>query len=851
MVAEFQNKDFSIAGLGPGQAEDWILEAYLQLPGWAKFRTYQDFVLSERFNWFDSFAKIWSGIDPYDLDQALGLSIVAVGTSPSNYFEVAGDVLRLLPPSASVLVEGTVLGQTNLDGYWTVESIEFTGANTRIYVTEDVLASVPANLIIPPILYLNIDNYGWGAEIASQATYPIAPLGAGTTLFISINREAQVTATFAGGETTAQQVVDRLNSEFSTLSVDDLIVAVVEGSVPVIKTLAQATENYIDIEGGTANTTLLFGTREQYGFGQFAQLFDIYFEDPQNATAEELETILKQYVQHGYFMAREAQAGGSLKVQSEKAGDLATCQVWGYWGDVLSKAVWPIPARTPTNNELEISLDGEPAFTAVLTVGATTAEEIVQDLQNAFLSNAVTGKAEVAGNGQIVVGGLLSVKIIGGSANTDLNFPNHTVWGNNYFHGLLGFQDTTDTGAYDVGFFETFDEAPSVAALFAGGTSIESQFETFEWTAIYEDLDEVTISQAPIKSWAEWLGGGEVTFVNQGAKTFITPGDKRKYFYPGVKAIVQDSTGNDNLYTVVSNVQAILGTMVEVAEAIPDPTADGYIYPLFFPNGSEDFEQGWRGTFLTNPDDPPCRFWDGVLVGNERTFPINVPSNRNEMWIYVASEENLVHITIDPDTYDTAADLVANMNAKFAAASGADLEFSVHEESTDQTSAKIGFGWDGSGSTTEEFYFANQHGTYEELDIREVVGLIDLVQGVTSRVKVPSRYFKNLEGAVHGTVPDAWADDPKMFDVDPDSRFSYTIQTTPAAETVVVPEGQDFALFNQLKPFVDNSANESFIPEGWGGAILDEPAFEATLQVAWFDQPPLAPQQFENFEEGW
>jgi len=852
MVAEFKNKDFALAGLGPGEAEDWTLSAFLQLPGWAKFRTYGGFLLSETFDWFDSYAKQWSGVEPFALDEVISITIANVGIDPLNYFEVSGDVRRVLPPSACFQVVGTVPGQTNLDAYWTVASIEFNGTLTRIYVTEAILADVPAVLRIPPIVHVNIDNYGWGAALVSQASYPVGPLAPGDTLLLSINRGASQTITFVGGETSAQDVVDLLNSQFLTLGIDDLVYAAVESTAPVIRSYEQAAGKYLAIKGGTVAHTLSFPDFEQFGFGQFAQLFDIYFEDIANASAEEVGGVLKQYVYHGYFRARESESGGNVLVRSEKAGELASCQVWGYNGDLTSAASWPIPARTPANNELYLEVDGV-SFTATLTVGATTAEELKEAFELAFQTAGVTGVADIDEDGQIIIGALLSIKVTGGSANAALNFPvNVASYGNNKIHSLLGFTSAVSVGVYDVGFFESFDDVNAFAANFARGTSVESQWETFEWSNVFASLDETRIVAAPVKSWADYVSAEDIIAVSVApTNTFRVIGDKRDAFFAGIKAVLVDSTGNDGAYTVTGSVftPGYTGhTDISVAEDILDGTADGKLYPHIFGDEIEDFEQAWLCEFLTNPNDPPHRFRAGVIVGDAVTFPIKIPANRNEMWIYVATETNLIRIRVDVASYETAADLVANMNAKFSAVSSAALEFSVHEESDDGTSAKIGFGWNGSGFIPEEFYFANQHGQYEALDIRETIGLANL-SGPTGRIAVPSRYFAKVEGASHSTEKRFWADDPIVFDVDPDSRVSYSVVTTAALETVVVPEGQLFAFFNQVASPA-NSANEAFIPEGWGGSILDQAAFEATLSVAVFDQS-LTPQNFEDFEEGW
>ncbi|MCP4568970.1 MAG: hypothetical protein GY841_15450 [FCB group bacterium] len=855
MVLEFQNKDFSIAGPGPGQAEDWILTAFLQLPGFAKFKVFGGLSLEETFEWYDAYAILWSGVEPYDFSSKLELTIVAVGTTPDNYFEVVGDVRRLLPPSACFQVTGTVPDQTNLDAYWIVESIEMNGVNTRIYVTEEVLADVPAEIYIPPIIYFNIDNYGWGARLTSGATYPIAPFTGGEVLELQINHGATQSITFSGGETTAQNVVDLLNSQFVTLLIDSDVVAELSSGVPIIKTKAQSTGNYLQVLGGTANTSLQFPTYDHFGFGQFAQLFDIYWEDAAAVTAEELSAYFKQYVEHGDFHGRESQSGGNVMVRSEKAGDVATCQVWGYYGEIMTLATWPIAARSPANNTLNISFDGEAPVAVVMTVGATTAEEIKDDIRLAIASTDSSGVVTIADNGQLIISGPLSVQVISGTAITDLGLHTNIIYGNNHAHSTLGFTSDVATGKDEIGFFSAFDMVAAIAANFAGGTTIQSTFDSFEWTSVVDSLDRATTFEAAVKSWAEWLHRGAINSVTIGSKTFVFAGLKEDYFYVGVKCLVQGSTGNDKEYTVATVSQGGGGTTITVVEDIPDSTADGEIYPLIFPNGIEDFDQGWDCTFLSNPDDQPHWFFDGVLVGDTVDFPLNVASNRDEMWIYVGSETNLVHITIAAGIYDDAGALVSEMNARFSAASSAQLEFSVRDESTDNTSAKIAFGWSGSGTAAEEFFFVNRHGQYEGLDIRETIGMLNFVSGIILRIKVPSHWFEHVGGVPHGTTPNQWADDTELFEVDPDSRFSYTIQTTPAGETVVIPEGSDFALFNKDVAQA-NSAYEAFIPEAWGGELLETAAadpstFSDTLTVAIFDTDQPTPEDVEDFEEGW
>jgi hypothetical protein len=845
-VTEFLNPEFDIPGAGPGEAENWTVSVFMQNSGWAKFRAFEGFALSEGWEACSSFARLWSKHDTYDLDKAITITISSIGVSPANTFTVPGDLRKLLPPSAAFQVVGTTPGETNLDAYWTVESIEFDGTDTVITVTEDIDFDVAAEIVIPPILYLDIDNYGWGARLDSQKTYPIAALSVSDTLELSINRGAVVTVTFPGGETTAENVVDALNTQFGILGVDSDVVAVVENSVPVIKTMNQETGAVLKVTGGTAATKLDFPDGERFGFGQVAQLFSGYFQDHEAATADEIVDVLKTYIQHGYFRATDADGAERFFVRSEKTGELASVKVWGYQGEVMSDASWPITAVIPATNMLKLVIDGED-LEVTLTTGATTAEEILDDIQEA-LGVGSTATALIAGNGQIFIGGSVSIKVDSvGTTNANLGFIEDVIfYGNNNIHSELGFDDTESVGEYDVGFFESFDDVSALSAVFAGGTAIESRYENFEWTPVSDELLDTPVAR--VKSWAEWLSGGDIAVAGSGV--FKIDGNKTEYYYPGASAMVQGSTANDGTYTVTTSSYSGGTTSIFVSETIPDGTADGSIYSMFFKSDADDFVQSW-GTFLVDANAPPMHVYDGVVVGNEVTFPVEVQGNRNEMWIYVGTDRNLVLLRADAGTYDTAGELVAHLNAKLALQTSADLEFSVHEESDDQTSARIGFGWDGVGAVSQEIFFANQHGRHAELDMRSSIGLTHFINGEASRIRVPSSWFRNIEGTMSEKTPLHWESSPRFFDVDPDSRVSYSIETTDAGDVVVLYEGHEFALFNVLTS-PDNSASEAFIPEGWGGALLEFAAWEAALGAATFNTGSPKPDvDYEDFESPW
>lgn len=842
-MTEFLNPEFDIAGAGPGEAEDWTVSVYFQGAGFAKFRDFEGFRLSEGWEACSSFARIWSGFDTYDLNKAVTIAISSVDVSPANTFTVPGDIRRILPKSASFQVVGTTPGDTHLDAYWTVESIEFDGTDTIITVTEEIISDVAANIIIPPVIYFNIDNYGYCAKIRGPLYNPFG-MPAGATIYLSINRQESVLITFVGGEKSPAEVASTLNDNFIALGVDDDVIAVVEGAYSVIKSLRHDTNIYLEITGGTASS--MFQEYEQYGYGQFAQLFSGYFDDVESVVAEDIVDVLKTYIQHGYFRATVAYGSNRFFVRSEKSGELASVKAWGHQGEVMSDASWPITAVTPSTDTLRLIIDGE-TLNVTLTTGATTAEEILEDILDVFGVGS-TSTASITGDGQIVIGGALSIKVDSiGTTNSDLGFIEDVLfYGNNNIHAEFGFEDTESIGEYDVGFFESFDDVERLSAVFSKGTTIESPYEHFEWSPVETEILGAQIAR--MKSWAEWIGSGEIVAVAVGQ--FQISGDKRNYYYAGATAMVQGSTGNDGTYNVTSSSYSGGVTTISVSETVPDGTADGRIFSMFFEADADDFAQAWV-TFLTNSEAPPMHAIDGVVIGNEVTFPLVISSNRNEMWIYVNTDEELILIQADADTYDTADGLVSNLNTKLSLQTSADLEFSVHNESDDQTSARIGFGWDGTGSTAQEFFFSNQHGRKDDLDIRGSIGLTNFINDKSSRIKVPSTWFGKVNGTTSKKSPQVWKSAQRFFDVDPDSRVSYSIQTTEAGENVILYEGHENALFNTLSS-PDNSAFEDCIPEGWGGSILDFTTWEATLDTAIFNTgSPKSDVGYDDFEDPW
>lgn len=72
-------------------------------------------------------------------------------------------------------------------------------------------------------------------------------------------------------------------------------------------------------------------------------------------------------------------------------------------------------------------------------------------------------------------------------------------------------------------------------------------------------------------------GNFAITDVNTGTKTFTISGNRSGVFSAGEQFAIEDSTGNDGNYTVVSITYSAPNTLIVVSETIPDATVDGNI----------------------------------------------------------------------------------------------------------------------------------------------------------------------------------------------------------------------------------------------------------------------------------
>ncbi len=97
----------------------------------------------------------------------------------------------------------------------------------------------------------------------------------------------------------------------------------------------------------------------------------------------------------------------------------------------------------------------------------------------------------------------------------------------------------------------------------------------FAWMADAVENVAFLVANFPPKDFTQPIGS-----VDQGTKTFtIANFDVASFLDAGNEVVVENSTGNDGTYTVVSATFNDIDTEIVVVEDIPDATADGAMYP--------------------------------------------------------------------------------------------------------------------------------------------------------------------------------------------------------------------------------------------------------------------------------
>ena len=134
----------------------------------------------------------------------------------------------------------------------------------------------------------------------------------------------------------------------------------------------------------------------------------------------------------------------------------------------------------------------------------------------------------------------------------------------------------------------------------------------FQYNGAYFFTPGVTLT-----SVTQYHGTSGLVSINQGSKTFTTPGNFDYHFIPGKKILIIDSSsGNNGLYTVVSASNNGSNTDVVVQEPIPSPTVSGRltdVQPIFqFGDSGEPLLDG----VVTNK----CRVYGELIADIAKTI---------------------------------------------------------------------------------------------------------------------------------------------------------------------------------------------------------------------------------------
>jgi hypothetical protein len=182
---------------------------------------------------------------------------------------------------------------------------------------------------------------------------------------------------------------------------------------------------------------------------------------------------------------------------------------------------------------------------------------------------------------------------------------------------------------------------------------------------------------------------GAITAVNQLNKKFTLAGDKTTTLLAGNIINIQDSTGNDGVYTVVSSTLVLTDTEIEVSEVIADGTADGDIYKETISTNTlkiaGDVSASFKVNDLINIQDSTGN--DGVytVVSSEFNTP-NTDIVVSETIVSTIADGSIYRNTIvNPDTYEFQADdlmLITGSN-QGSWANDIDIKLYTHAESPD------------------------------------------------------------------------------------------------------------------------------------------------------------------------
>jgi len=762
--------------------------------------------------------------------------VAAVFVAPTNAIQFNGvDLRSAILPGSSFQVVG-VAPNTQLDGYWTVVSIALVGANSVVYVSEDVLAMAPGAVAnLPPVLACTAHEHAFQASVTDTTAYPIAPIGAGQTIEARIGRgDIQVIA-FLGGETTAQNVAE---------VIDELLVgggARVTGGQVQVYSDARGPTSFVQVEPITAGLT--FDLHESRGYGQWAQMWSLYFANAADATTAEIADVLGEHWHHVRVRYPGGAAGDAVHVETERKGATATLFIDDAVGGFHDAANWAVIVDRVTgiNDELWFDVNGSPV-TVTLPPGLTTPEFTSGAIMARFASVSFDATSSYSSD-RVYVDSRVALVCTGGTANADIGFPTtFTAYGGGTAARVIGFAGATAVGVDDVGWFSDFSDVTSVFALFSADSPAALNADTFAWSEIYATMDAVTNYYAPFASFYEVgtaTGGSPTTLVD-------TRRDWAVDELAGLTFQVVSGTGSTfGAVTIVSNTS---DTLVYVAPGFTADATTHYRIDGAWTVLADSFDQAWSNEWLAtyNPFTPVAGAWkppgmtpSAQIVGRELTFPLTVRSNANKLTIRSETDNTWYTLSVTTGIYATITALVTALNHPATGLPSTGITDDVifgHDGNV------LTLGWDGTANADGALHLASGIGLVAGADVRATLGLWPLASDTgASSVAVPGGFY---DGDPVGT----W-DANNQYGVDPFSRLVFdTVQDPDLATWQPQINGDLAALFNTTKPSPDSYA-ERFAFPNWYGAYVT-PGGGHLWAVAMFDSL-IVPQDAEDFEEGW
>ncbi|MDD5542873.1 MAG: hypothetical protein PHX83_06830 [Acidobacteriia bacterium] len=763
--------------------------------------------------------------------------VSAVMVSPINAIQFNGVDLRgaVLPGSSFKITGGPP--DTQLDGYWTVVRVDLVGSDSVIYVSEDVLAMAPgARSAFSPILTCTAHEHAWQASVADTTAYPIAPIVAGQTIEVRIDRGNAQTIAFIGGETTAQNVAE---------VIDELLVgggARVTGGQVEVYSDSRGPTSFVQVEPITAGLT--FDLHEFRGYGQWAQMWPLYFTNAADATTAEIADVLGEHWHHVRATYPGGAAGDAVHVETERNGATATLFIDDALGGFHDAAPlgWPIDPRVATiDDELLFEVNGVPVSVILAPglLGDRTPELVSGKILATFIAYGVDATSTYSAD-RVYVDSRVSLVCTGGTANADIGFPTtFTTYGGGTAARVIGFAGSYAVGVDDVGWFSDFSDVTSLYALFAADSPVALNADTFAWSEIYETMDAVTNYYAPFASFYEVgtaTGGSPTSLIDTRRNWAVDE-------FAGLTFKVVSGTGSTfGAVTIVSNT---VNTLVYVAPGFTADATTHYRIDGAWTVLADSFDQAWDNEWLAtyNPFTPVAGAWkppgmapSAQIVGRELTFPLTIRSNANKLTIRSETDGVWYTVTLTGGIYTTVAALVSHLNTRLAITGITDDVIFGNDGNA------LTLGWDGTANADGALHLASGIGLSAGADARGTLGLWPLASDTgAASVAVPGGFY---DGDPVGT----W-DANNQYGVDPFSRLVFdTVQDPDLATWQPQINGDLAAEFNTTTAYTHSYAEQFKFPT-WYGAYVT-PGAGSGWAPAMFDSA-LVPEPFEDFAHGW